>query len=366
MNQVHRLSRNWIGIFLLAIAAAVIGFLFVFQSIREARRRGYQDHHDEVRFLMKMREIYPIVPLGKRLPKPVITSTEMSNVQISDDAERELKAYEEAEIQTVTHYRLRRLHEEKLGQFVKENGFGVNRMWFGISSESPNFTAPSPDQVALDDSPADAGTEQAVSRTEFSPADLLSLPVLHNEAFYDFVLPWRRGVVVPNWKALSKTVKSMDSSNQATQDWSRLPDDSPLHPLSVGHTEHGMSAAVKASFEKRLTDWQLSRLELVSLLKSPQPRAYLSRNLPNMRELDAAPTRALDQFETDNLQKLRMGEHVVIESNNAEIRMLGGIRAANQCVACHVVQRGYLLGAFTYTLRRAHSTTATSAAAIDH
>ena len=33
------------------------------------------------------------------------------------------------------------------------------------------------------------------------------------------------------------------------------------------------------------------------------------------------------------------------------LRMLGAIRAANQCVACHAAERGQLLGAFSYTLQ---------------
>jgi len=104
---------------------------------------------------------------------------------------------------------------------------------------------------------------------------------------------------------------------------------------------------------------------LVSLLKSDQPRVYLSRNLPNMKELDGAPMRALNEFEKNSLQKLRDGEHLVVESSNAEIRMLGGIRTANQCVECHRVQRGYLLGAFTYTLRPTASSTKTAQANLE-
>jgi hypothetical protein len=113
-----------------------------------------------------------------------------------------------------------------------------------------------------------------------------------------------------------------------------------------------MSARVKQEFEKHLTQWQLSKLELVSLLKSPTPRVYLSRNLPNMRELANARTRELNEFEAVSLAKLQSGERLLIESDNTELRMMGSVRAASQCVDCHSVKRGALLGAFTYTLHR--------------
>lgn len=98
--------------------------------------------------------------------------------------------------------------------------------------------------------------------------------------------------------------------------------------------------------------WQISNLELVSLLKHDVPAAYVSKNLPRMDELAQAPTRSLDAFETAALGQLRSGEEIVVEEDAGELRMLGSLRAAKQCIECHSVRRGDLLGAFTYHLRR--------------
>ena len=81
-----------------------------------------------------------------------------------------------------------------------------------------------------------------------------------------------------------------------------------------------------------------------------KPVAYVSANLPRMDELKKAPTRPLDRFESGGLEKLRGGEDLVTAEAGANLRMLGAIRSARQCVDCHGGRRGDLLGAFSYTL----------------
>ncbi len=49
----------------------------------------------------------------------------------------------------------------------------------------------------------------------------------------------------------------------------------------------------------------------------------------------------------------RSGEDLFLRSTEAGVRMVGSLRAANQCVKCHDGQRGDLLGAFSYRLRPA-------------
>jgi hypothetical protein len=46
-------------------------------------------------------------------------------------------------------------------------------------------------------------------------------------------------------------------------------------------------------------------------------------------------------------------EDLVVHSEGAEYQMLGSLRAAKQCLDCHNVQRGELLGAFSYRLKLA-------------
>jgi hypothetical protein len=90
----------------------------------------------------------------------------------------------------------------------------------------------------------------------------------------------------------------------------------------------------------------------VSLLKHETPAVYVSKNLPRMDELSAAPTRPLDEFERSALRQLQESEELVVQPDANDLRMLGSLRAARQCTECHSVERGALLGAFTYRLRR--------------
>jgi hypothetical protein len=80
--------------------------------------------------------------------------------------------------------------------------------------------------------------------------------------------------------------------------------------------------------------------------------AYLSDNLPRMDELREAATRPLDVFETAGLASLRGGEDLFVRESADGLRMLGAVRSLKQCVNCHGGERGDLLGAFSYTLRR--------------
>jgi hypothetical protein len=97
--------------------------------------------------------------------------------------------------------------------------------------------------------------------------------------------------------------------------------------------------------------WKVQKLELVSLLKFDEPAVYISNELPKMKDLKDAKTRPLDSFESQALTALRGGDDLQVQSNPDSIRMLGSIRALKQCIKCHSVERGDLLGAFSYQLR---------------
>ncbi len=98
--------------------------------------------------------------------------------------------------------------------------------------------------------------------------------------------------------------------------------------------------------------WRITALSLVSLLKHRPAAVYVSQNLPNMNELTSVPTRPLDEFEAGAIGKLQGGEELVVQGDSANLRMLGSIRTAFQCQQCHQVERGTLLGAFSYRLKR--------------
>ena len=65
-----------------------------------------------------------------------------------------------------------------------------------------------------------------------------------------------------------------------------------------------------------------------------------------------AATRPLNAFETEALPRLVDSEEIVARATTNRIEMVGAIRAARECTECHEVERGQLLGAFTYTLVR--------------
>ena len=83
-----------------------------------------------------------------------------------------------------------------------------------------------------------------------------------------------------------------------------------------------------------------------------EPVAYRSEHLPRMDELRDAPTRPLNTFEQQALAELRRGQDIEIGTTPDRIRLLGSIRAVKHCLSCHDVERGELLGAFSYTLFR--------------
>jgi hypothetical protein len=98
--------------------------------------------------------------------------------------------------------------------------------------------------------------------------------------------------------------------------------------------------------------WVVVRLELVSLLKHKEPVAYATDAFPNLTESDNAPTRPLNLIEKKALKALREGDDLATESSGDRIRMVGSLRASKQCLECHEVKRGDLLGAFSWELQR--------------
>jgi hypothetical protein len=98
--------------------------------------------------------------------------------------------------------------------------------------------------------------------------------------------------------------------------------------------------------------WHVTRLELVSLLKHDRPAVYVTERLPRMTDLDGAKARGLSDFEAKGLASLRAGDELAADATLNRIRMLGAVRASKQCLDCHEAQRGDLLGAFSYELRR--------------
>jgi hypothetical protein len=232
--------------------------------------------------------------------------------------------------------RLGRLHEQMVYRFTISEGFGVSRMLPGgvrreyiEIPELPNLAVPETGEPGYEEPPSVAGNgpaELAAAEGERTAApDRDELRTVHEAGVADFANPAGFGYVASREQVFGfqshgfRTFPSLGGGNEAQ------------------------------------ASWRIASLELVSLLKHETPAAYVSKNLPRMDELAQAPTRLLDEFETNALRQLRSGEELVVEDLAGELRMLGSLRAAKQCTECHAVQRGDLLGAFTYLLRRADS-----------
>ena len=71
-----------------------------------------------------------------------------------------------------------------------------------------------------------------------------------------------------------------------------------------------------------------------------------------MDELKTAPTRPLNDFERAALKLLHHDKDIEIREGVNRIQMVGSIRAGKDCLDCHSVRRGALLGAFSYELQR--------------
>jgi hypothetical protein len=209
---------------------------------------------------------------------------------------------------------LRRLHNETISEFVESPGFGVTRMYGGT------WFSRTPDDLVHEYPPA----PQPLLFGPLSGADEKRLIAHAADPRHDL----HRGSVVgfthPEGWGYFKDRRHV--SGFRPHRFTKLPDGK---------------------------EWAVRRIELIGLLTHKRPVAYITANLPRMDEVKKAPTRPLDAFESCGLKKLRAGEDLVLGKSEERVRMVGALRAARQCAECHDCERGALLGAFSYWLRRA-------------
>jgi hypothetical protein len=125
----------------------------------------------------------------------------------------------------------------------------------------------------------------------------------------------------------------------------------PERRRSAGFQSHAFRFMPSLSSDKDDDRWRVDKLELVSLLRHNEPVVYVSDHLPRMAELRTAPTRPLDEFEREQLPRLFRGDDLAAVPAPRRIRMLGAIRAFEECLNCHNAAEKDLLGAFSYDLR---------------
>lgn len=276
--------------------------------------------------LERLREAFPIESLANRLayeakpaaraqaaPQPLSPEVADELVDFADSAER---------TRWRSDYALRRIHSREYENFIRASGFGIDRM-------------PRPSMASLETPPLqDIGFDQLAAERARPPEQYYSRdwrvwrdgPVnepeeMHRAFRNDFLNAQGFGVVISHLVEV------------------------------VGFVNHAMHFA-PAELIEQSPRWSVERMELVSLLRFDQPRVYVLEHLPRMDQLsgDDVPTRDLDDFEKTALPRLESDEDVVIEERDGATRMLGSLRAATQCLECHSVPHGALLGAFTYVL----------------
>lgn len=272
-------------------------------------RDALKGHAVREQFLSK----YPLESLTERVPEPradyrhaPLTSGVLLTLnRIEAQADREASPGQ------LRKYILQELHERSVRAFVNNPGFGVGR-----TIRAPSITEEGLNHgIERDPTPAQPGSPALWGSEPFTPlVERTELVTLHTDGVLDFVNPRGWGYV-----------RSRDAV--------------------AGFIPHRFSKVPAAR------TYAVQRVELVGLLKHPEPVVYLSDRLPAMADLRDVPTRHLDAFENAGLERVRNGEDGFAASRGEVVRFVGGIRSAKQCVQCHGGERGDLLGAFAYTLR---------------
>ncbi|MGE3314362.1 MAG: hypothetical protein AB7O26_04540 [Planctomycetaceae bacterium] len=305
-----------------------------------------------IQTLRELREEYPVISLTDRLAyetnrtkHPQTSIVDMpaasgpaekigSSPSISFTVEKRLERFDQTG-RRYRDYKLHQLHDRTHEQFVFAQGFGITRM-SGVYRESieqkdvPPIPLPQePEYEPSFDPKDDDGVHVDLAETKPAPPQSLLVEV-HDAGLSDFLNPDRFG-----------NVESRDRvAGFRAHQFSRM-------PLNGAATDSWGQEAI--TWEH----WRIQKLELVSLLKHDTPRVYISDHLPRMEQLEGARTRPLNAFETGALPKLATEQDLVIDDSEAgRILLLGALRAGNECRKCHSVDRGQLLGAFSYLLVR--------------
>jgi hypothetical protein len=268
----------------------------------DVRAKTRQEAHRA--FLKATTDAYPFQSLKGRVTR----RSGHGSTKISRDAEADLSQFETTEVYSTRTMALRDVHQEAVKKFSETEGLGVRRI--------PIFSKEMIDQLKRSDEvplqPEIVGTtvaEPAATAEKIEDA----LKMLHRAGIGDFASPQDFGYVTDDGKR------------------------------AAGFVPHRFTKTPPA--DPRL---RLKRIDLVGLLLHPKPVVYVSDKLPRMEELTAAPTRSPDDFEAKAMESLQKGAPLVVRETETGLRMVGAIRAATQCTACHGVQRGELLGAFSY------------------
>lgn len=277
----------------------------------------------------RMAEKYPLESLESRLAyEHQAASKPGTSIELPPLLEKRMQQRETLQQGTTMRtVDLAILHSDARMEFAAREGFGIGRMRRLIERrmDLPE-TPPVPQPTPSEDSATPESAPLAAGELPPDPPSSSQLLALHSGGESDFLSINRMGYVRSRKEVagfLAHQLEALPDRGSETVDPVRIP-----------------------------RGWQIARLELIGILRHEQPVVYVGENLPNLKDLDKYKTRPLNPFEASALEKLRRQEDLVVEESANRVQMVGSLRATNQCTACHEVQRGELLGAFSYILRR--------------
>lgn len=267
------------------------------------------------------RQAYPVVDLEKTLPAP---KSGPGKIQLASGTLKHLEDLDALEVRTENFeaFRnedygdiLRKIHTEKVVEFVNSPGFGFARL---SSSDYLNYSLWKLKErdipIPQSGQPFSSASEpQELPGNSDSP-EQSGLLAMHRNGIKSFANPNGFGYVKDR------------------------------NHVAMGE-KHRFQEQPKAA-----PGFSLRRVELMGLLLFDEPVVYVSANLPRMEELRKAPTRGLDSFENKALAHMQKGSDMLAGTTPEGVRMVGAIRSAKTCVKCHGGQEGDLLGAFSYVL----------------
>jgi hypothetical protein len=261
--------------------------------------------------LVALRDRFPLESMAERVPEPEHRATGVR--------EESLERFETEVLTgrfTRRSYLFDRLHRETLERFANSSGFGVARMVTPRPTDR-NLSEPL-DRADPPPQPESSGPAWELGDVQFKlpEHDRTAAHQLHTAGLINFVNPDGWGYVRSRREV-------------------------------AGFLPHAFSRVPTGR------EWKVVRVELVGLLKHPEPVVYPSDRLPAMADLKDAPTRPPDAFETAGVAAIRKGDDGFGGRRGDEVRYVGAVRSAEACVKCHGGERGDLLGAFSYRLRPA-------------